>query len=235
AIFARKRKVAVFRRAGTDRGVNLLAKAFPGFATCDHDLPRLAVAPGRGALRRRQYPFNGGTRYRLGLERAAGIAFAQQFFENLDRREIGVVVHYIIASVGTVSRTRCSVLHAAPQSRDPRFQYIWPRISSASLTRCAASGARYRPLVGILLNGTSLSTRMSPGSPSTRSAMMLRRISSVPPAMRTEGDDISMAWNWPAASVTSGSVSMPLEPCRSIAYIAMSCSIEPATSLPIEF
>ena len=40
------------------------------------------------------------------------------------------------------------------------------------------------PLVGILLNGTSLSTRMSPGRPSTRSAMMLRRISSVPPAMR---------------------------------------------------
>src|ERR1700676_2479775 len=110
AIFARKRKVAIFRRAGTDRGVNLLAKAFPGFATCDHHLPRLAVAPGRGALRRRQYPLNGGARYRLGLERAAGIAFAQQLFEHFDRRVIGVAVHCVIASVGTVSRTRCSVL-----------------------------------------------------------------------------------------------------------------------------
>ena len=30
--------------------------------------------------------------------------------------------------------------------------------------------------------------------------MMLRRISSVPPAMRVEGDDIIMAWNRPAAS-----------------------------------
>jgi len=45
-----------------------------------------------------------------------------------------------------------------------------------------------RPLVGILLNGTSLSTLMSPGRPSTRSAMMLRRISSVPPAMRIDGE-----------------------------------------------
>src|SRR5205807_44437 len=52
-----------------------------------------------------------------------------------------------------------------------------------------------RPLVGILLNGTSLSTRISPGSPSTRSAMMLRRISSVPPAMRIEGELKSICWN----------------------------------------
>src|ERR1700688_923381 len=75
----------------------------------------------------------------------------------------------------------------------------------------------YRPLVGILLNGTFLSTRISPGRPSTRSAMMLRRISSVPPAMRIDGDDSSMAWNWPAASAVSGSVSIPLAPCKSIA------------------
>src|SRR5436309_11232613 len=92
----------------------------------------------------------------------------------------------------------------------------------------------HRPLVGILLNGTSLSTRISPGSPSTRSAMMLRRISSVPPAIRVDGEDIIMPWNCPAASV-SASVSMPLAPCRSIAYMAMSCIIVPDTSLPIEF
>ena len=36
-------------------------------------------------------------------------------------------------------------------------------------------------------NGTSLSGRMSPGIPRTRSAMMLRRISSLPPAIRKPG------------------------------------------------
>ena len=53
--------------------------------------------------------------------------------------------------------------------------------------------------------------------------------------MRVDGEDISMAWNWPAASAAAGSVIMPLAPCRSMAYIAMSCSIDPATSLPMEF
>src|SRR5579859_2689940 len=36
---------------------------------------------------------------------------------------------------------------------------------------------------GRSFHGTSLSTRISGGSPSTRSAMMLRRISEVPPSM----------------------------------------------------
>src|SRR5215471_20430365 len=69
---------------------------------------------------------------------------------------------------------------------------------------CLGYGCRIRhaqrPLVGILLNGTSLSTRISPGKPSTRSAMMLRRISSVPPAMRMEGEPNSICWNWPFAT-----------------------------------
>src|SRR3984893_4661119 len=93
----------------------------------------------------------------------------------------------------------------------------------------------YRPLVGILLNGTSLSRRMSPGSPSTRSAMMLRRISSVPPAMRIDGELSSICWNCPRAVSSASPARTPAAPSRSIAYIAMSCSIEPATSLPIEF
>src|SRR6201985_2314230 len=91
-----------------------------------------------------------------------------------------------------------------------------------------------RPLIGILLNGTSLSTRMSPGSPSTRSAMMLRMISSVPPSTRVPGARSSIAWNFPASSAPSP-LNTPAAPCRSIAYIATSCTIEPATSLPIEF
>src|SRR3954447_14679790 len=76
---------------------------------------------------------------------------------------------------------------------------------------------RHLPLVGILLNGTSLSTLISPGRPSTRSAMMLRRISSVPPAMRIDGEDSSICWNWPLAVSSSAPVSSPAPPSRSIA------------------
>src|SRR6266851_5158765 len=44
-----------------------------------------------------------------------------------------------------VSRTRCSVLHAAPQSRDPRYYHIrrWAPAQQRIASRCAASGARY--------------------------------------------------------------------------------------------
>src|SRR6187431_2114357 len=76
-----------------------------------------------------------------------------------------------------------------------------------------------RPLVGILLNGTSLSTRISPGRPSTRSAMMLRMISSVPPSTRVPGARNSIAWNLPATSASSGPLKAPAAPCRSSAYI----------------
>src|SRR5262249_47741402 len=58
-------------------------------------------------------------------------------------------------------------------------------------------GRHVRPLplpVGSSLNGSSLSTRTSAGRPSTRSAMMLRMISSDPPAMREEGDVSSVCW-----------------------------------------
>src|SRR4051812_349237 len=75
----------------------------------------------------------------------------------------------------------------------------------------------HRPLVGILLYGTSLSTRMSPGNPSTRSAMMLRKISSVPPAMRIEGEDSSICWNWPCTVSSSAPVRTPAAPWRSMA------------------
>src|ERR1700692_1762166 len=73
-----------------------------------------------------------------------------------------------------------------------------PVIGAVAADRTLCGGIRHvhRPLVGILLNGTSLSTRMSPGSPSTRSAMMLRRISSVPPAIRIDGELKSICWNW---------------------------------------
>src|ERR1700681_3350628 len=85
AIFPRKRKVTVVRRAGTDGGVNFLAEAFLGFAAGDHDLPGLAVAPRGGALCRLQDPLNGRAWHGVRVKRAAGITFTEQFFENLDR------------------------------------------------------------------------------------------------------------------------------------------------------
>src|SRR3984957_12034641 len=195
AIFARKRKIAIVRRAGAGRGIDRRAETLLRRTARDHDLPRLAVAPRRRALRRRQDTLDGRARHRLRPKRAAGIAFVQQFLEHADP--------FFNAVPGTRHLYRC--IHA------------------------------HRPLVGILLNGTSLSTRMSPGRPSTRSAMMLRRISSVPPAMRTDGELSSICWNWPRASSSAAPVKTPAAPSRSIAYIAMSCSIEPVTSLPIEF
>src|SRR5690606_32835418 len=63
---------------------------------------------------------------------------------------------------------------------------------------------RYVP-VGILLKGMPRSARGSAGSPSTRSAMMLRRISSVPPSIRVAGARISMAWNRSMVSEPAGS------------------------------
>ena len=38
-------------------------------------------------------------------------------------------------------------------------------------------------------------------------AVVSTMVYAVPPAIRIEGDDSSMAWNWPAASAVSGSVS----------------------------
>ena len=53
------------------------------------------------------------------------------------------------------------------------------------------------------VKGTSLSTRTSAGRPSTRSAMMLRRISSVPPAMRRAGEYISASSKMPASGMSA--------------------------------
>jgi hypothetical protein len=44
---------------------------------------------------------------------------------------------------GIVSRTRCSVLHAAPQSRDHhKCRTRWAPDQQRTAKRCAASGAR---------------------------------------------------------------------------------------------
>src|SRR5258706_10020229 len=87
--------------------------------------------------------------------------------------------------------------------------------------------------VGILLKGTSLSTRMSCGRPSTRSAMMFRRISSVPPAMRRPGAESQPPWNMPCIGA-SLPCRMPASPSRSIAKAERSCSFEATTILAID-
>ena len=58
----------------------------------------------------------------------------------------------------------------------------------------ASAGAGQARLRRIAANGSSLSTRGSAGSPSTRSAMMLRMISSVPPASRMPGAASHADW-----------------------------------------
>ena len=81
---------------------------------------------------------------------------------------------------------------------------------------------------------TVLSTRTSPGRPSTRSPMMLRRISSEPPSIRVAGERISIFWKRPCRGWSSP-ISTPAAPCRSRANMASSCMAAPATSLPMEF
>ena len=50
----------------------------------------------------------------------------------------------LVDGCATVSRTRCSVLHAAPQSRDPVGRSRWTPDLQRTAPRCAASGARPR-------------------------------------------------------------------------------------------
>src|ERR1700712_4874294 len=177
-IFTRRREVMAVVGARCGRGVDRFAKTLLGLAARDQYLPRLAVAPGRGALRHGKHMRDGFARHRIRPKRPDGIAFLQQFLEHADT---------LLAAVPAGRRARDGVFHL------------------------------HLPLVGILLNGTSLSTRMSPGRPSTRSAMMLRRISSVPPAIRIDGEFSSICWNWPRASSSASPVKTPAAPSRSIA------------------
>src|SRR5579872_539032 len=83
AIFPWKRKIAVVLAAACGC-VDRLTKSFLGLAARDHDLPWLAVAPGRGALRGFQNVLDDRPRHRIRLEGAAGKALVQQFLENAD-------------------------------------------------------------------------------------------------------------------------------------------------------
>src|SRR5712675_1138946 len=78
AIFARERKVAGIRLAAGGGAIDRIAKSLGRSTRGDRELPGLAVAPRRGFLRSRQYALDGQARYRIGPERAAGIARCQQ-------------------------------------------------------------------------------------------------------------------------------------------------------------
>src|SRR6185312_16881926 len=62
-IFARIREVAIVRRAGSSLRVDRLPEPLLGLAACDHDLPGLAVAPGRRALRHLEHMRDNLARY----------------------------------------------------------------------------------------------------------------------------------------------------------------------------
>jgi formylmethanofuran dehydrogenase subunit D len=81
----------------------------------------------------------------------------------------------------------------------------------------SASASVSRP-VGTFLSAVSLSTRMSAGSRSTRSAMIIFRISSVPPPIRRPGEYSSASWKAAARmGVSRGSRMAPTMSIKSAA------------------
>src|SRR5581483_2486615 len=83
-VLARKRKIAMVRGAGTGRRIDFLAESFLRLAACDRNLPGLAVAPRRRALRGFENLLDQRTRYGIRLEGAAGKALAEQFLQHAD-------------------------------------------------------------------------------------------------------------------------------------------------------
>ena len=80
----------------------------------------------------------------------------------------------------------------------------------------SASASVSRP-VGTFLSAVSLSTRMSAGSPSTRSAMMFFRISSGPPPIRRPGEYSSASWKAARMGASAGSRMAPTMSIKSAA------------------
>ena len=94
------------------------------------------------------------------------------------RREVQRVAEAVDRHRGKIAT---GVATSAPKSRASRRVRSWRR-RGAPIRRAAATQER-----GILSNGTSRSTRGSRGRPSTRSATTFFWISSVPPAMCSDG------------------------------------------------
>src|SRR5262245_66689768 len=77
-IFPRRRKVVAFLGTGSGRRIDGFTKTFLGLAAGDDDLPGLAVAPGRRALRDAEEMFNRCSRHGLRQKGAHRIALVQE-------------------------------------------------------------------------------------------------------------------------------------------------------------
>ena len=73
------------------------------------------------------------------------------------------------------------------RSTEVKKQFFHPLAMARCSTRRNERRRGHVPREGMRLNGISLSSRISGGRPRTRSAMMLRSISSVPPSSRVAG------------------------------------------------
>ena len=83
-IFARRREIVIVAESAGSFLVDQLAEALLGLATGDDDLPGLAVAPGRRALRGGQHMLDGRAVDFLGQEGADGVALVEELFEHAD-------------------------------------------------------------------------------------------------------------------------------------------------------
>src|SRR5216684_6246740 len=83
-IFPRRRKVMTAFATGSGFRVDQFAEALLGLTARDQDLPRLAVAPRRRALRHIEDMLDCLLRHRVGPERAYGVARVQELFEHAD-------------------------------------------------------------------------------------------------------------------------------------------------------
>src|SRR6476660_868291 len=83
-VLPRRREIMAVLGAGSGFRVDQFAKTFLGLAAHDHNLPRLAVAPRRRALRHGKHVLDGVARHRLRQAGTNGIAFVQEFPEHAD-------------------------------------------------------------------------------------------------------------------------------------------------------
>src|SRR6266702_1916094 len=83
-IFARRGEIVVVAEAARSLRVDQLAEALLGLTAGDDDLPRLAVAPGRGALRGLQHVLDGRAIDVPGQESADGVALVEELLEHAD-------------------------------------------------------------------------------------------------------------------------------------------------------
>src|SRR4051812_23812034 len=136
-IFPRRREIIVVAEPARCFCVNQLAETLLGLAAGDDDLPGLAVAPGRRALRGGQHVLDRRAIDFLGQEGAHRVALVEQLFEHAD------AVVMIDCSVHCLSSLSCPGRDAARSDAALRRGPLWP-VCYGSWSRLAlrASGTR---------------------------------------------------------------------------------------------